>query len=348
MKFSIFPDIEKSGISEFFSHTGFLLKSNVGLYKSLDILRKQQYTQKMKNIISSICSRINEGKSFGDALNDHPEFFSQAETAAIKCAEEHGCLTETLISIGKNKSEQIAEARKIKTALIYPSFILVCALAIFIGISSFIASGIAPLYQQTGTEMNPILKFMMICNGIFTNPTAVTAAGAIFAGSVQILRKLISSKKKETDLIFWALPFVGKIIQTKYCGDMCRMMEILYSSGCSLDKAAETAGTATGNEVAAEIGRSIRNDIENGESLTESFLKYYPKAIGGMIETGEETGRIKESLAYISSYCKKEYDRVIEAAEKILEPALIGIMGAAVGVTVTAILSPLSSLVEAL
>lgn len=348
MQLFSFNGINRCHLSEFYSHLGFLLKSGITLQKAVGILGKQQYSKDMEGLIESMHSDLIEGMSLSDSMSRQGETFGRAEITAIRAAESSGTLTEILVNLGEMKSEELETEKKIRSSLVYPSIVLAVSLVTFGAVSLSICGSLLPILRECNAEVNIFSFVFYALADVISHPEALTAAGAAFIGVIPFARKLFIRNKGGIDRILWSLPFIGKIIRTRSCGIMCETMGILYRSGAGIDRAAEAAGGASGNKVAEEIGMAIGDDLRSGCGIGESFKKYFPGTLGGMMETGDATGRIGECLGHMIRYCRNETERAISGLERILEPVLVGIMGLAVGGAALAIMSPLASVMKSL
>jgi type IV pilus assembly protein PilC len=59
---------------------------------------------------------------------------------------------------------------------------------------------------------------------------------------------------------------------------------------------------------------------------------------------GEETGQTDEILVKIADFYEEEVDTVVESLSSILEPIMIVVMGAMIGVIAASVIGPISKL----
>ncbi|MNN98701.1 type IV pilin biogenesis protein [compost metagenome] len=82
--------------------------------------------------------------------------------------------------------------------------------------------------------------------------------------------------------------------------------------------------------------------------MSEPFKEsgFFPDLFNQVIQVGEETGQIDVMLAKIADYYESDVERAIEQIKTLIEPALMMLLTAVVGVIVAAIITPMFSLYE--
>ena len=109
---------------------GSMLVAGLTVSRALSVIERQSTNPRLKGVIKQIVERINKGDSFGDALEDSPEVFSDLYVAMIKAGQESGSLAETLQTLAIQMERSANLKKKIKGAMIYPSIVIVVMLVI--------------------------------------------------------------------------------------------------------------------------------------------------------------------------------------------------------------------------
>ena len=86
--------------------------------------------------------------------------------------------------------------------------------------------------------------------------------------------------------------------------------------------------------------------VKNGKPLGKQLLesKYFPPIVGQMVSVGEETGKIDEILVKVADFYEEEVDAVIDGLASIIEPIMIVVLGAIVGLIAASVMGPITSL----
>ncbi len=89
--------------------------------------------------------------------------------------------------------------------------------------------------------------------------------------------------------------------------------------------------------------------VEKGQPLSEVFIEredLYPVLVGEMIAVGEETGQISKMLGELAIFYEREVEQKTDNISTIVEPVLMVVIGAGVGVFALAMIAPIYSIGE--
>jgi type IV pilus assembly protein PilC len=105
------------------------------------------------------------------------------------------------------------------------------------------------------------------------------------------------------------------------------------------------------NSYYREVLKRIESTIQKGEPMSKIFLDHtdlYPLFVGEMVSVGEETGKIGDMLLGVAQFYEEEVDQKTKDLSSIIEPVLMIVIGAAVGIFAISMLLPTYSLVDAM
>ena len=118
-------------------------------------------------------------------------------------------------------------------------------------------------------------------------------------------------------------------------------------AGIPIVEALNIVAETTGNEVYREIIGKAAKKVEKGFPLATSLAEeteIFPPIVPQMISVGEETGKVDEVLAKVSSYFESESEQAIKGLTTAIEPLIIVLLGIGVGFLVIAVIMPIYSL----
>jgi type IV pilus assembly protein PilC len=118
------------------------------------------------------------------------------------------------------------------------------------------------------------------------------------------------------------------------------------TSGVSVLDALEVTGAALGNKVIQAELQAAAEEVKNGKPLSEpiSKSKHFPPIVSQMLMVGEETGQIDTVLVKIADFYEEEVEVLIDGLAAIIEPIMIIILGAAVGLIAASVMGPIANL----
>jgi type IV pilus assembly protein PilC len=104
-------------------------------------------------------------------------------------------------------------------------------------------------------------------------------------------------------------------------------------------------------EAFANVVKEAEIHVKKGELLSKSFAEHthlYPILMSDMLAVGEETGKVAEMLKQIAEFYEADVAEKTKDLSTVIEPLLMLVIGAAVGVFAVAIISPIYQLSSAI
>jgi type IV pilus assembly protein PilC len=140
---------------------------------------------------------------------------------------------------------------------------------------------------------------------------------------------------------------VLKVVITKVCiARFARIFASLMSAGVSVLDSIEVTAKAIGNSLVEDELMEAAKAVANGQpfSVPLADSKVFPPIVSQMLAIGEETGQIGEILIKVADFYEEEVDATVDSLSSILEPIMIVIMGAMVGLIAASVIGPISNL----
>ena len=90
----------------------------------------------------------------------------------------------------------------------------------------------------------------------------------------------------------------------------------------------------------------VAKQITTGEVLSVLLAREshaFPIALSQLCAVGEKTGNMEEMFESIATYYEEEFDAVVGALSTIIEPLMIVLIGAIIGLLIVALYLPIFS-----
>lgn len=327
-----------------------MVNAGVPLIRTLATLRDQTESDEMYEVLSDVVEKVEGGTQLSEAMGAHPKVFSKVYVNMIRAGEEGGILDQIADRLA-NQVEKDSEMKgKVKSAMIYPAVILLITIGAFIFIMTAIIPKLAAIFEQFEGDLPIQTKIMlgisnfMVDNGILLIVLTIVAI-------IVFIRSIRTTKGKYLfDTIVLKLPIFGAIIMKVNIARFARTFSSMSTAGVSvLDSLAVTSGSLSNTVIQRSIEQSTQS-IKNGESIAESLGNHavFPPLIIQMASVGEETGQIDVVLDKVADFYEKEVDRVMSGLTSIIEPLLILVLGGMVGLIVSSVFGPISSITESI
>lgn len=335
--------VKQVDILLFTKHLSVTLESGLTLVEGLEILRDQA-KGKMKMIINQIHETVYSGKSFNEALKEHSKYFSAIYINMVKSGELSGTLQENLSRLSEQLNKKLKVQKKIKSAMLYPTFIFIAIFGLGMSVAIFVLPKILPLFRILNVELPLTTRGLMYVAELFETKGLYIFFGTIFGITFLIWFFRSNFMKPVSHRIILKIPIISNIIIKINLERFLYTLGTLLESGIALDQAIKITTAATDNRVYKKIIGSFLPDIEGGKSLASSLVndpKLFPIIVSRMVGVGERTGNLYSTLKYLSTFYEKEIDSEMKNLSTIIEPVLLIFIGIIVGTVAISILGPI-------
>ena len=333
----------------FCRHLSVMIGSGLSLSKALVILAEQEKNKSFAKMIEKTAADVKKGVSFADAMAKYPRVFDSVFVSMVRMGEVSGNLEEILKILAEQLEKDHKLVSKVRGAMIYPSIIVVVMFVIGILIMIFVIPKITGVFSEFGAEL-PLLTRIIISVSGFVSKNAWLTIGIMIAVVVGIR---LFSKTVPGRQIFHKLflkgPVVGTIITKVNSARFARILSSLLESGTSLVESLKITSDTLGNYYFKKSCLKASKEVQKGVDLSKILTRYnniFPYLVIQMMEVGEETGKTPEVLKKLAGFYEEEVDQITKNLSSIIEPVLMVIIGAAVGLFAIAIIQPIYSIME--
>ena len=320
-----------------------LTKSGVPLLTGLASIQLAVSKPAVRDVVREIRAELDKGLELNQAMARQPEFFDDYYVSMIRVGEMSGTLEEVLLRLLEQIDFDRIIKQKIKSALRYPSFVVI-ALAIAIALmTTFVIPVFAKTYSKFNAQL-PYLTQLLLDVSDFARGYwwliigAAVAAYAVFKAYVKT-----PDGHYAWDRFKLRLPIIGKIISKASIARFCRSLATATKSGMPIVQALTLVSRVVDNKYYEERILLIRNGVERGESLkrVSQTAGIFNALEIQMISIGEEAGDIDGMLFQVANIYQEEVEYEINRLTESIEPILLGMMGILVAILMLGIFLPM-------
>lgn len=320
-----------------------MVNAGMSITESLKTLAEEETNFSFSEVIKDVDFMVESGSNLSGAMSKYPKIFSEIYIGLVKVGEASGKLDETLEKIANQLEREYALKNQIRSALIYPAFILTTMIAVSILIVTFVIPKLKPMLEGAGVKLPFLTKVMIAVSEFFINFWWLIIPSII--GFVVFLTSYVHTSKGGMiwDRIKMKVPIAGRIVRNIYMARFSRTFSTLIGGGVNVVESLEIAGASIGNVIYSDEITKISKDVKNGISLAESFKKseYISNIVKKMMRVGESTGTLDVTINKVAIFYEAEVENSISNLTKTLEPVLIVIMGVGVAAVVSSVIMPL-------
>ncbi|HLB66370.1 MAG TPA: type II secretion system F family protein [Candidatus Saccharimonadales bacterium] len=326
-----------------------MVSAGVPLTKSLATLQSQTQNKSFKIIIGQVAKDVESGQPLADGFAKHPYVFSEVYINMVRAGESGGILDEILKRLASQVERDSSMRKKIKGAMAYPMAILTITVVAFFGIMIFIMPRISQIMKDLGGEdaQLPIYTRLLLGTSSFMQKNAIFIFIILGFGIWGFLLYIKTPNGKyKFHQVLLKIPVINNIIVKIAIARFARTFASLMAAGVSVLSSLEVTGGAIGNKVIEAELKEAAKGVRNGRQLSESLSasKNFPPIIPQMLAVGEETGQIDSVLVKVADFYEEEVTNVVDNLSSILEPIMIVILGAGVGLIAASVMGPIANL----
>ena len=271
-----------------------------------------------------MAAHIQGGGSLASAFARHPSYFPATEVRMLEAAERSGKIAETMLRIAAFLDVLTRFWRKFVTGLFYPCFLVLAAAC---GVPLLMAI----LFDAFGGPVRLLTLQAISLAVLFGLVLAALTVWRSFA-SLSGPRVLIHS-------LLLAIPWFGGMVRRLAVSRFTDMLECLYSAGVPTVEAVTRGAEACGNAAIARRLVRAAPRIQEGSTITGALAAsgVLPAICLNMIEVGEDSGKLQETLAKVAADQRHDAEVTIERMAKILPFAIYLLIVLAMAILIVSI-----------
>ncbi|MGE5308586.1 MAG: type II secretion system F family protein [Deltaproteobacteria bacterium] len=319
-----------------------LIGAGITVLSALALIHKETGNRHFKRVLCEVIDEIKGGKTFSESLARHPRMFNDIYCAMIRTGEASGNLKEILRSLSGFMEREEEFKESVLSALIYPLFVVAVGFITVVILLVFVVPGLVSMFSDMGQAL-PLPTRLLIGLSSFAVHYGLACALALIAAAAGI-RSLLTRPKGRLlfDRSMLKAGVLGEILFKTETSRLLKNLALLLSSGMLITVALERAAATSSNMFLRQKLTSIIQRIREGTRFSHALksLEVFPESMLTIIAVGEETGSLDEALRHIAAEYESEVNRALKVFTRVLEPAVILLIGAVVAFIIIAMLLP--------
>ncbi|GMR20921.1 MAG: type II secretion system F family protein [Gammaproteobacteria bacterium] len=348
--FNVKKKITPKEVAVFTRQLATMLTAGIPIAQAFDIVGKGQENPSMAALINTIKIDIESGTNLTAALSKHPLQFDPLYCNLIQAGEAAGILDSILDKVATYKEKIEAIKSKIKSALGYPTAVIIVAFVITTILLVFVIPQFESLFKGFGADLPALTLFVITLSEFFQAYWYIMVAGIV--GAVIGFKYLYqrSSKMQFTmDRVILRAPIIGGIIKKATIARFCRTLATMFAAGVPLVEALDSVAGACGNRVYYLGTIEIKNDVSTGIQLQSAMnaVQLFPNMVVQMVAIGEESGELDAMLGKVADFYEEEVDDAVANLSSLIEPIIMAVLGVLIGGLVVAMYLPIFKMAQA-
>ncbi len=344
----MYSKINAKDIAVFCRQFAVILGSGITILEAVGILRDQASKKRMKTILEDVHNELQKGRVLSEAILPYDDLFPEFMKNMIRVGEASGALDTILEQLADYYEHDYKIRRKVKGAMTYPAILGVLTVAVVILLMVAVLPMFSDMLSGMGGDLPGITLVLMAISRFMVDNLLLIIASLIVL--IVLFSYYIRTDKGRLvfDGLKLKLPVIKQTVLKTVTARFARSMSILLKSGIPIVNAMEIMEDLIGNRAVEQKFSDATNEIQEGKGIAGPMrrLGIFPPLLIHMIVVGESTGELDEMLGRTAGFFDEEVEEAIEKAVSMIEPAMIIIMAAVIGVIILSVMLPMVSIME--
>jgi len=320
-----------------------LMKAGVPILRGLAGLQESSTNKAFARVLQDVRESLDSGRELSAALRRQPQVFSPFYISMVRVGEMTGQMEEVFLRLFDFLEFEREMRERVRTALRYPSFVIMAMAAAMAVINLFVIPAFAKVFAGFHAEL-PLMTRILLGASNFTIQywplflvmiLAAVAGFRLYVGTVE--------GKYSWDKLKLRLPVAGRIILKGTLARFARSLALASKSGVPIVQGLTVVAQVVDNAFIAGRVEQMRDGVERGESIlrTATTAGVFTPVVLQMIAVGEETGELDNLMREIAEMYEREVEYEVRNLSAQIEPILIVGLGVLVLILALGVFLPM-------
>lgn len=320
-----------------------MTRSGVELAEAFKVASRQCEKPQLRKSLEQIYDDLADGVSVSQAIQRQTRVFGEVYAAGIAAGEASGQITEVLSRMGQMLRKEIRLRSTVRSALAYPVALLTISLFVITALMTFVLPRFAGIFKDMGVETPASTQVLLaLASSVRTHGWVwgLSLAAAAF-GAVRLRSSEAFCRYR--DRVALSLFLVRDVTRSLLVGRTFRLLGVMLQAGVPLPEALQLSRSAVQNRCYRDLFSTLLSEVLNGRGLGQSLslAPFIPVDAAQMASTGERTGKLGPVLEMVGEFYEDDGERRLQELMKLLEPAIVVVMGVIVGFIVASVMLPM-------
>ena len=326
-----------------------LLQAGIPLAEALRMIIEQAPDKRIEGTFREIREKVTQGLPLGDAVLQHPAYFTDLYSNMVKAGESAGSLYKVLIRLASFLQAQTRLKNKVGAALIYPAVLSLVGLIVVAILMTFVVPRVTQLIKGRGQEL-PLPTFLLIkVSDFLVDYWLLVLVGMLLL--VIAFQLFVHSERGglSWDRFKLRLPVFGDLMRKQSVARFSITLATLLRSGVPALQAIQVTRNVLDNRVLQNALQEVHDRVVEGTDIATPMKMSgaFPPTVSYMVGVGEQAGNLEEMLERIATTYDEEVDLATQKLMSVVEPIIIVFLAVIVACIVIAIVMPLLQLQKA-
>lgn len=328
---------------DFTSTLEILTSTGIPIIEALLFIEQNSDSVKIRKMSHEFRKQIIGGSTLGETLEQYRLVFGRVYIGLVKAGEDSGELDKTLLRMLELLKKQDDVKSKVVGALVYPGMVVFLAIVAVLVMLIFVFPAFDEMFKNLGKPL-PLITQMCMSAGVYMKQNWIILLVSILGIALGAKKAYQNqSVRKRIDEIVLHIPVLSEMLKYSNFANFIAVLQVSYEAGIPIVDCLFLANLTMDNFILKNAVMNAASKVQQGTHLSVALksVKQVPTMMVFMIATGEQSGRLGDSLTHCVGFIDKKLDGVIDAFTKLIEPILMIFIGGVVGLLALALYLPL-------
>ena len=322
-----------------------MIAAGVDIKAALDLVEEEQVKEQHAAIIRGIKTKVVNGASFSEALQQSGHFTAY-EYYSIQIGEEIGKLSPVLHELAGYYTKKLKQQRQFVSALSYPVLVLLTSLGAVGFMLYFIVPMFSDVFKRFGGELPYITQLIVNLSQGLSDYLPVVLLTLVGTG---VLLWMVSKKtwfQQASARLLVKIPVFGAVYKGIHLARFSSSMALLIGAQVTLLRAVQLIRQMISFYPVHTALLQVEQDIMGGKSLHESLKQFtiFDSRLIALVKVGEEVNQLDIFFHKLAQHYSEEVEHKTTMLSAFMEPLMIIFLGLVVGFILIAMYLPMFQL----
>lgn len=322
-----------------------LLEAGLTLVEAIDTLTEKEANLGTRRALEQIRARLFQGITLSAAFEELPRSFPPLYIATVRASERTGAIREALMRYVAYQQQIDLLRKKLISASIYPAVLCGAGLLVTVFLLGYVVPRFSVIYQDLGNEL-PLASRLLMQWGqaLHNHGLAVVVVLGVIGVAIAHIASRPAFRAAITHNIA-RIPVLGRQMQIYQLARLYRTVGMLLRGGMPAVTSFDMSAGLLSPGLRPALAKATQA-VREGQSLSNSMERFAltTPVAARMLRVGERSGNMGEMMERIATFYDEELARMVDMLTRLIEPALMTLVGMVIGVIVVLMYLPIFEL----
>jgi general secretion pathway protein F len=322
-----------------------LLEAGLSLVEAIDALTEKERDESVRHLLGGLRRRLYEGLSLSVALGEFPGSFSPLYVATVRASERSGAIPEALRRFVTYQQQIDLLKKRLINASIYPAVLLAAGSLVMLFLVAYVVPRFSGIYEEIGGDLPFASRVLMQWGRLLEAHALAVAFGALAATALAVYGARRPGFRAAAGRLLARLPMVGYQLELYQLARLYRTVGMLLRGGLPVVTAFDMTGGLLAAAARPRLAAAAR-EVREGRSLTDALAAQglTTPVAERMLRVAERSGNMGEMMERLAAFYDEELSRFVDVATRLIEPAMMAVIGLVIGLIVVLMYFPIFEL----